>query len=146
MSAEHADRSLSDAERAQILTQELGFLTRPTGMRGTVGPGGSVNLAPTGPRIKERGRFSAVYWTSDYTHPIYIALCLLSTAFTCGLYLPFWWWGLRKKPNVYTVAVDEHGNITQTQHEISQAQRILRWVVLAAMAMWFLVALKIASH
>jgi hypothetical protein len=72
----------------------------------------------------------------DYAHPAYIVLHLLFTVMTCGIYLPFWWWGLRKKPKVYTVAVDEHGNITHTQHGISVAQRIQRWVVLAVLLWW----------
>ena len=40
MSAAPADRSYSEAERAQILTQELAFLTQPTSYSGRVGPGG----------------------------------------------------------------------------------------------------------
>jgi hypothetical protein len=123
MSAAPADRSYSEAERAQILTQELAFLTQPTSYTGTVGPGGTVSLGARGPKIKQRGKLSAVVWTGmDYAHPAYIALHAFFTVMTCGLYLPFWWWGLRKKPQVYTVAVDEHGNITRTQHEISLAR------------------------
>lgn len=137
---------LSDAERARILTQELAFLTAPTGGRGTVGPGGQVTFYNTGPKLKERGRFSAVVWTgTDYAHWAYILLHALFAVMTCGLYLPFWWWGLRKKPKVYTVAVDEYGNITRTQHEISTAQRIQRWVVLAVTLWWLYQALMLVN-
>jgi hypothetical protein len=139
-------QQLSDVERAQLLTQELAFLTQPTSYTGTVGPTGTVSLGARGPKIKQRGKFSAVVWTGmDYAHPAYFVLHLLFTVMTCGIYLPFWWWGLRKKPKVYTVAVDEQGNITHTQHEISMAQRIQRWVVLVVMVWWLWQAVRLLN-
>lgn len=79
-----ADRSYSDAERAQILTQELTFLTQPTSYTGRVGPGGVVSL------------------------------------------------GAR-------------GNITRTQHDISMAQRIQRWIVLVVMIWWLWQAVRLLN-
>lgn len=146
MSAAPADRSYSDAERSRILTQELTFLTQPTSYTGRVGPGGVVTLGARGPKIKKRGQFSAVVWTgTDYAHPAYIVLHIMTSLLTCGLYLPFWWWGLRKKPQVYTVAVDEQGNITRTQHDISMAQRIQRWIVLVVMIWWLWQAVRLLN-
>lgn len=55
---------------------------------------------------------------------------------TCGLYLPWWFYRTFKKPPLYTLSIDEHGYEHWEQHEISQAQKIQRWVLLVVLVWW----------
>jgi hypothetical protein len=47
-----------------------------------------------------------------------------------------------KKPRIHTVVVDEYGNYTWTQIEIPQVQKVERYILLAVMVIWSLMAFR----
>jgi hypothetical protein len=67
-------------------------------------------------KLRRKGTTSAGIWYgTPWTHPAYILLHILFTVLTCGLYLPWWFYKIFKKPRVYTLAIDEYGNERRTQ-------------------------------
>jgi hypothetical protein len=151
MNAAPAPGGLSDSERERILTDELDRMTRPTHYQGTVDSSGNVTLGAKGPRLRSRGRFSGVVWAGrDYNHWAYITLGFMCSVMSCGLLMPLWWWDLRKPPEVYTVAVDQLGNISKTQQGVTAFQRIQKIVVgllsVAVYVFWLSFAGKMQHH
>ncbi|BBZ43692.1 hypothetical protein MPRM_09730 [Mycobacterium parmense] len=147
MSACPAPDQLPAHERERLLSEELDRLTRPTSFLGSVGAGGLVTLSARGPKVVERGRFKGVVSTGpDYNLVVANLAALVLTCISCGLYLPFWWWALRKKPPVYTVSVDRQGEISSVQHEITQRQRIIKWVVMALLVAYVCTVLYIIGE
>lgn len=124
--------SLSEAERNQILNTTIASLMAESGYRGTVNTStGRVTLRRTGPAVTNRGStWAEVEYQPPLTQPALIGLYVMFTMFTCGLFLPWWFYRTFKPPKVWTLSIDESGDQGWTQHEISQGQRILRWVLL----------------
>lgn len=153
-------RLLSEPERSQILRQVVNVkINSQSGTDTTVETTGSVfntgqgfnpmratstvTSRSTGPRVLKWGDTWAIVGFGNWlTHPAKIGIDALFSVLTCGLYLPWWFYCTFKKPPLYTLAIDEYGRESWTQHEIPPGQRVLRWVVLGVLVVWTFLWLK----
>lgn len=156
-----APRVLSEVERSQILRQVIdtkvisqqgtatqinttGYVTNVGGMVNPVSATSSVTSRRTGPFVKQWGTTWAVVAYGNWLwHPAVIVMRAMVSFFTCGLYLPWWFYLTFKKPPLYTLAINEFGYESWMQHPIPQAQLILRYVLLAALVLWAFMALGV---
>ncbi|OCB31421.1 hypothetical protein A5675_26510 [Mycobacterium malmoense] len=152
---------LSEVERSQILRQvidtkvnsQAGTITEIHTTGSVLNTGGfsspmsatsTVTSRRTGPRVLTWGNTWAIVGFGNWlTHPAVIALGALLSIFTCGLYLPWWFYRTFKKPPLYTLVIDEYGRESWTQHEIPRGQRVLRWVLLGVLIVWAIMALDV---
>jgi hypothetical protein len=131
-------RVLTELERSQILRQVVDTkVLGQGGLYGHIGPGGTVTARRIGPDIRKWGNtWAEVFYGNWLTHPGVIVLNVVLSIVSCGLYLPYWIYRTFKKPPLYTLSIDEYGREHWVQHEITQAQKIQRWVVLAVLLWW----------
>jgi hypothetical protein len=136
--AQSKPRKLSEPERSQILRDVVATkVTSQGGVFGQVSSSGMISMRRTGPFVREWGATSAeVAFGNWLTHPAVIVLNTMSSLFTCGLYLPWWFFRTFKKPPLSTLSIDEYGHEHWEQHAISQGQKILRVVLLVVMVLW----------
>jgi hypothetical protein len=140
-------RVLSVPERGEILRQVVDAkVTSQRGVYGRVDSTGHIFVRTHGPLVRVWGdTWAEVALGNWLTHPAVIAKDFVFTTLTCGLYM--WWWLFQtfKKPPLYLLSIDEYGHEHWSQHEISQGQKILRYVLLAVpvlVTLWFIYGLS----
>lgn len=137
-------RLLSEAERNEILRSVVySKVTSQQRQYGHYDAWGTFQFQRwTGPGVLAWGDTWAEVFTGNWTtHGAVIVRDLVFTTLTCGLYLPFWFFRTFKKPPLYRISIDEYGYESWTQHDVSQGQKVVRWVLLAVMvlvALWFM--------
>jgi hypothetical protein len=116
-------RRYSEAERNHILDTALDSRLP----RVIIYTGGRVY---GGPQVRRSTTSAEILYTTPMTHPGMIVVDCFLTTLTCGLYLPVWIYRTYRKPNVYTLSIDEYGNQDYSQKDVSHGQRVLRYVLL----------------
>jgi len=139
---------LGDAERNQILRQVVD--SKVIGQQGIYGRvdnvTGRVSMRRTGPGVREWGDTWAEIYTDNWlTHPALVVAHVLVAVCTCGFYLPWWFYRTFKKPPLYRISIDEYGYERWTQHDISLAQKVQRYVVLVVLCWWAWQILKLLA-
>jgi hypothetical protein len=117
-------RRLTEAERNQILDLALASRIRTV----IVYTGGRISGG--GPQVRRSTTSAEIMYATPMTHPGVIVIDIFLTILFCGLYLPVWLYRTFRKPNVYTLSIDEYGNQHYWQDDVTQGQRVLRYVLM----------------
>lgn len=128
---------LSIPQRNYILRQYVDTEMRNNeSVTGQVSSTGRITLQKKGPHVTAWGdTWADVAYGWRPTDPRVILVNVLLTSLCCGLWLPFWFFPLFKKPPEYRLSIDEYGYQHSIQHEISRGQKTLRWVLIAVIVL-----------
>lgn len=150
-------RVLTEAERGYVLRQVVEdqvnakqqtiMVTHTTGYVGMTGGMTATSVSTpqtTGPKVMQWGNtWASVAFGNWVTHPAVFMLYTLVSVFTCGFFLPFFFYKTFKRPPLYLLSIDEYGRATWTQRETPKAQIVIRWVVGGALFIWAIMLLNV---